>query len=89
MPRSRLSPCVPWLLLALTAFSLRAADSSTLRFAFGTASTAAGTTVAPDTTFTTTRGYGFEPGSTLTATPAAVESTQPFYLSAAVPTEGN
>lgn len=89
--------CASWALLFTlsTHSTVLAADSTAstaptaLRFTFGTTPSLAGTAVPADAVFTTARGHGFEPGATLTATPYAVESTQPFYFSAAVPTEGN
>lgn len=77
--------CVSW----LPTLFLRAAEPAPLRFNFGSAPAFVGTSVDADTTFTSARGYGFEPGATLTATATAIESTQPFYFSAAVPAEGN
>lgn len=87
------------IILALIAFSLAVTSSglaatpplTPLRFTFGTADTASTTTarVMPETTFSTTRGYGFEPGAKLIATKNSVTSTEPFYFSATVPTEGN
>lgn len=74
-----------FLFALVTSAATIAAD---LRFSFGSAPTT-GTAVAPNATFTPARGYGFEPGADLTATPNGIESTQPFYFSAAVPTEGN
>lgn len=82
-------------LLSLTLAAALASGATTLaadlRFTFGTAPATAttGIAVATDATFTAARGYGFEPGATLTATPTAITSTEPFYFSAAVPTEGN
>ena len=70
-------------LLALAA--IPAVFSAELRFPFGSASGRIDATQ----TYDAARGYGFEPGATLTATPDAVTSTAPFYFSAAVPTEGN
>ena len=60
-----------------------------LRFSFDPSSGDSATRVAPDATYTKALGYGFEPGATVTAGAHAVESTSPFYFSAAVPAEGN
>jgi lysophospholipase L1-like esterase len=91
MPFARL--LVTSSLFALSAALLGAAESGSQRFTFGTAPSAATTDtavrVAADTTFTAARAYGFEPGATLSATSYSIESTAPFYFSAAVPTEGN
>ena len=65
-------------------------------FQFGTENSEAGTTVvAPTTLYTPERGYGFEPGATVTAVPTAGKrgngyctSEKPFYFSVALP-EGN
>ena len=59
---------------------------SPLCFAFG-ANTPGHTLVAPDTSYTAERGYGFEPSATLTGG-KQITSVQPFYFSVAVP-EGN
>jgi lysophospholipase L1-like esterase len=81
--------------LSLTvAAALRAAEPTAPARHFSFAAKPAAPTatqVTPDTAFTTARGYGFEATSTaaLTATADAITSTQPFYFSAAVPTEGN
>jgi lysophospholipase L1-like esterase len=61
-----------------------------LKFTFATGAAPAGTTaVAPDATYAARRGFGFEPGATLTATPEGVTSPTPFYFSARLATEGN
>jgi len=61
-----------------------------LRFTFGTAApTGTAAQVSTDTTFSSTRGYGFEAAPHLVATADAVTSSAPFYFSAAVPSEGN
>ena len=79
---------MPPILRLLTALLALAASpavfSAELRFLFGSASGRIDATQLYDAA----RGYGFEPGAPLTATPAAVTSTAPFYFSAAVPTEG-
>ncbi len=81
-------------LLALTCALLSplvAAPATPLKFSFTSASstTAGAIAVAADTTFTPDRGYGFEPGASLTATAEGLTSEKPFYFSAALPAEGN
>ena len=86
-------PLRPALALALLAPCLAfaaAGDETALRkFSFGSAPAFVGNSVDADNVFTAARSYGFEPGARLTATDTAIESTQPFYFSAAVPAEGN
>ncbi len=75
------------------------ADVFPLKFQFGAGKVATGyTQVAPETVYTKERGYGFEPGATLTAVArdsrdplhaGFVTSEAPFYFSARVPHEGN
>jgi lysophospholipase L1-like esterase len=61
-----------------------------LKFTFATGAAPAGTTaVAPDATYAALRGFGFEPGATLTATAEGLASPAPFYFSARLATEGN
>ncbi len=66
-----------------------AADSTQVRFNFGSIPNLHATNVGAETPFTVARGYGFEPGAVLLASAVGVESTQPFYFSAAVAAEGN
>jgi lysophospholipase L1-like esterase len=81
--------------LSLTvAACLRAAEPTApaRHFSFAaTPTTPSATRITPNTAFSSARGYGFEPTSTatLSATPDAITSAQPFYFSAAVPAEGN
>lgn len=86
------------LLLALVASTAAAADSPTLRFDFGSGSVAPGyTQVLPDMAYTKERGFGFEPGSNVTAVSRNgtvlrgdfVTSDKPFHFTARVPAEGN
>ncbi len=82
------------LALAATSDLFAATAQPPLRFTFGTSAASSAATaptahVTPETTFSSIRSYGFEPGATLTATADAITSTQPFYFSAAVPAEGN
>jgi lysophospholipase L1-like esterase len=81
---------LPLALLPLSfAVSLAAAPAVPQKFSFTPAPVAGATSVTPDTAFTPTLGYGFEAGATLTATANGLTSAQPFYFSAAVPSEGN
>lgn len=77
--------------LALLALALVAPLSlaGPLKFSFTPNASSDVAAVTPETAFTPARGYGFEPGATLSATPAGITSESPFYFSAAVPTEGN
>ena len=72
------------LLFALLALSASAAETS-WKFTFGSAPTLAGTAGAADTRYATGRGFGFEPGSDVTAQPTFVTSDKPFLFSVAVP----
>ncbi len=75
------------LLALLTAPLVLAAP---LKFSFGTGAVASGATlVAPDTTYSAARSFGFEPGAAITATADGVASERPFYFSAKLPAEGN
>ncbi|HEX8466159.1 MAG TPA: rhamnogalacturonan acetylesterase [Abditibacterium sp.] len=75
-----------------------ATATSMKKFDFGSGTAAPGTSlVSPDTLFTEERGYGFEPGATVTAGARGAKtsaqsdflsSTEPFYFSANLP-EGN
>ena len=80
--------------------SLARADSMPAwRFDFGSGPAAPGyTKVLPDMVYTKERGFGFEPGATLTAVNRGggdlllgdfITSDQPFFFSARVPAEGN
>jgi lysophospholipase L1-like esterase len=70
-----------------------------LRFDFGSGPAAPGyTKVLPDMVYTADRGFGFEPGATLTAVNRGggdlllgdfITSDRPFFFSARVPAEGN
>jgi lysophospholipase L1-like esterase len=71
--------------LALVAAALPAAEP--LRFNFGSDAPTSGTRIAAETLFTAERGFGFEPGSTITNARSAT-SDKPFLFSVAVP-EGN
>lgn len=77
--------------LALFALTLIAplSHAAPLKFSFTAAASSDAAAVTPETTFTPARGYGFEPGATLSATAAGITSASPFYFSAAVPTDGN
>ena len=98
---TRLSPKYPLAaLLALLAVApLRAAAPATaFKFQFGADKAAPGyTLVPPALTYSKATGYGFEPGSTVTAVTqesgdalhrGAITASQPFLFSVAVP-EGN
>ena len=65
-----------------------ASEPLALRFVFGGDTAARGTRVTPEILFTAERGFGFEPGATLTTQPEFVTSDRPFLFSATVP-EGN
>lgn len=69
-----------------------------LKFDFGTGPVAAGyTQVTPDMAYTRERGFGFEPGATVTAVSRGgdplrgdfITSDKPFHFTARVPAEGN
>ncbi len=76
-------------LLLLLAATVRAAPSA-LTFYFGTGAEPPGAIpVALNATFSKERGFGFEPGATVTAARDGIVSATPFYFSAAVPAEGN
>ncbi len=84
------------LALALLPFALaaspavRAADSGSLKFAFGSGKVAAGITqVSPDMAYSKERGFGFEPGAAVTANDRGISSEKPFFFSVRVPEEGN
>ncbi|MBI5767082.1 MAG: rhamnogalacturonan acetylesterase [Verrucomicrobia bacterium] len=63
-----------------------AASSAALRFFFGAAPAPAGFTAVPaDAAFSSSRGFGFEPGAPLTAGADAIASDKPFLFSAALP----
>lgn len=83
--------CVSWALSAVV-FAADAAPSpapTAHQFSFGTAPAAPGfTAVSIAEPFTTDRGHGFEPASSVTFTPTAVTSEKPFLFSVALP-EGN
>ncbi|MCX6950734.1 MAG: rhamnogalacturonan acetylesterase [Verrucomicrobia bacterium] len=78
-------------LLVSSGTLLHAAEPAARRFTFGHSAVATDIVVAGDTLYTLERGFGFEPGATITANSAGtgVESPAPFYFTAAVPTEGN
>jgi lysophospholipase L1-like esterase len=77
------------------------AFATPLKFDFGTANAAPGyVAVLPETAYSPERGFGFEPGATLTAVDHSAEthdtlrgdfitSTAPFHFTARVPHEGN
>lgn len=85
--------------LPALAISLLAADpAQSLRFDFGPGRVAPGyTQVLPDMPYTPQRGFGFEPGATLTAVDRGTEalrgdfitSEAPFHFTARLPREGN
>lgn len=86
-------------LVAFGPLALSAAAAASLKFDFGAGPVAPGyTQVTADMVFTPERGFGFEPGATLTGIDRAgpdpvssdcLTSTAPFYFSAALPSEGN
>ena len=71
------------------------AKSAALKFAFVSDAAKSGyaqagfVPVSADMTYTTERGFGFEPGANVTVTDTGAAAAQPFYFSAAVPAEGN
>jgi lysophospholipase L1-like esterase len=78
-------------LLALFAIASlhAAAPAAAFKFQFGGDKAAPGYTLVPPTLmYSKDTGYGFEPGSTVTAVAGAVTAAQPFLFSVAVP-EGN
>ncbi len=78
----------PAVLLLLPAALCAAPASQT--FSFGTGAEPPGVIpVAADAAFSRERGFGFEPGATVTAAADGIVSAQPFYFSATVPAEGN
>jgi len=67
---------------ALAAVAVAQTPATTFKFDFGSEKPAAGyTKVLPTTAYTDELGYGFEPGSSVTA--------PPFYFSVKAPEEGN
>ncbi len=76
--------------LALTTGAAHAQMTKTsYQFTFGPGKTAPGTTqLLPMTTYTSERGYGFEPGAAVTRTNRGIVSDTPFLFSVALP-EGN
>lgn len=95
----RFRPRSAGVLLALIISTSFAAESPPLRFAFGPGTAAPGyAAVPPDTIFTRSLGYGFEPGAKLEAvsrprsgsSPGGfITSDAPFRFTARVPAEGN
>ncbi|BCM93652.1 rhamnogalacturonan acetylesterase RhgT [Abditibacteriota bacterium] len=78
-PQEELQPTAPQEKLQPTIF----------KFSFGTETPSPGTVaIAPDTLYSSERGYGFEPGATLTANNHSLSSSKPFLFSVALP-EGN
>ena len=75
-------------LLAFAPLFAAASEPLALRFVFGGDTAARGNRVTPETLFTAERGFGFEPGATLTTQPEFITSDRPFLFSATVP-EGN
>ena len=75
-------------LLAFAPLVAAASEPVALRFVFGGDTTARGNRVTAETLFTAERGFGFEPGATLTTQPEFITSERPFLFSATVP-EGN
>jgi lysophospholipase L1-like esterase len=72
------------------ALAARAADPVSFKFAFGSAPVATGITqVSPDMAYSKERGFGFEPGATVTANDRGITSAKPFFFSVHVPEEGN
>jgi lysophospholipase L1-like esterase len=70
----------------------RAAETAGFKFQFGSGQVIPGyTQVTPDLAYTKERGFGFEPGATVTAPDRGgfITSDQPFFFSVAVPEEGN
>jgi lysophospholipase L1-like esterase len=66
-----------------------AAPATDFKFQFGVAQAAPGSTlVSPAQAYSKDIGYGFEPGSKVTAVAGAITAAQPFLFSVAVP-EGN
>ena len=71
------------------------AKSAALKFAFVSDAAKSGyaqagfVPVSADMTYTTERGFGFEPGANVTVTATGAAAVQPFYFSATVPAEGN
>ena len=82
--------------LAAAPLVTAAAESTPLKFSFGSSPAPAGfTAVTPGDSYSETRGFGFEPGTTIiNNAPASAPgqgfctSDQPFYFSVALP-EGN
>lgn len=84
---------------ALGPLALWASAPISLKFDFGPGSVAPGyTQVTTDMLFSSERGFGFEPGATLSGIDHAgsdplygdsITSAAPFYFSAALPAEGN
>jgi len=73
-------------------FVCRAAEAVAFKFQFTQGEVIPGyTPVTPDMTYTKERGFGFEPGATLTAPDRGgfTTSDKPFFFSVAVPEEGN
>ncbi len=71
--------------LAALVLSCALAHGAEWRFTFGSAPTLAGTNVAAETRYSAERGFGFEPGSNVTAQATLVTSDRPFLFSLAVP----
>ncbi len=69
--------------------SVFAAEPTSWKFSFGSETAPSNsTTVSADTTYSADRGFGFEPGATLSSAAHSVSSDKPFLFSAKVP-EGN
>jgi lysophospholipase L1-like esterase len=69
-----------------------AAEAPLFKFQFTAGQAIAGyTPVTPDLTYTKERGFGFEPGTTVSAPDGGgfITSDKPFFFSVAVPEEGN
>jgi lysophospholipase L1-like esterase len=83
------SPAFASLAFLLLATSATAADPTSWKFLFGNQPSANGAIqVTPETIYDKSRGYGFDPGATLTLHDNIVATNHPFYFTAAVP-EGN
>jgi lysophospholipase L1-like esterase len=91
----------PWFLRALAAVSLTSfvsAETTALKFDFGSGEAAPGyVRITPETVYSKERGFGFEPGSKVVSVDRGgdplngdfITGETPFHFSARVPQEGN
>jgi lysophospholipase L1-like esterase len=76
------------LAVALSAATGTGAAQSSFKFDFAPQAAPGYTAVSPTTSYSSTQGYGFEPGATVAAGKFGVSSAAPFYFSVKLP-EGN